>query len=405
MEEARPDQEARDRRLEWFRRARFGAYLWWGLHAQIGRNEWVMNRERIPIEEYEKLTETAVLRPDAASHWVQAVKSAGMRYMVVTAKHHDGYCLFDSKVSDYNSVARGPGRDVIAEYVDAARAAGIRVGIYYSQMDWRHPDGARCAKSEDARKRLVDYTHALVRELCTNYGPIDIWWWDVSWPLDADQWEADKLNAMVRQLQPDIIINDRTAMQVPEDFTISEGAITRPEEAGRMWEACMSIKGQPVVAGAANCINYLCQVASGGGNLLVPMHHTADGSVPQRILDTYALIGEWLDAYGHTVFEASDPMPQCWQTPGKFTRKGQTVYYHCHPWFGRELPIGGLRNKVLSARFCGGEPVEWIQKGDRLLLTGLPEEAPNPLDTVIEMEVEGEPGHELGSGYQLLEDA
>ncbi len=184
MDEARSAREDRDRRLEWFRRAHFGAYLWWGLHSQLGRGEWVMNRERIPIDEYERLTETAALRPDVARHWVSAVKSAGMRYMVMTAKHHDGYCLFDSKASDYNSVANGPGRDVIAEYVDAARSQGIGVGIYYSQMDWHHPDGVRCKKHDDARKRFVEYTHALVRELCTNYGKIDIWWWDVSWPLD-----------------------------------------------------------------------------------------------------------------------------------------------------------------------------------------------------------------------------
>jgi len=143
MNADRSTQEDRERRLEWFRRAHFGAYLYWGLHSQLGRGEWVMNRERIPTEEYESLARTATLRPDAARHWVEAVKSAGMRYMVVTAKHHDGYCLFDSKVSDYNSVARGPGRDVIAEYVDAARAEGIGVGIYYSQMDWHHPDGVR----------------------------------------------------------------------------------------------------------------------------------------------------------------------------------------------------------------------------------------------------------------------
>jgi len=396
-------QEDRDRRLEWFRRAHFGAYLYWGLHSQLGKGEWVMNRERIPIEEYEKLIQTSTLRPDAARCWVKAVKSAGMRYMVVTAKHHDGYCLFDSKVSDYNSVARGPGRDVIAEYVEAARAEGIGVGIYYSQMDWHHPDGMKCKKYEDARKRFVDYTHALVRELCTNYGKLDIWWWDVSWPLDADEWEADKLNAMVHQLQPDIIINDRTAMNVPEDFDISEGAIKKPEDENRMWEACMNMNGEPKAA-AARCINNLCQVAAAGGNLLVPLHHTPDGSVPQQALDTYPLIGRWLDAYGYTVFEATDPMPNCWQTPGKFTRKGQTVYYHCHPWVAPELPIGGLRNKVLSARFYGGDEVKWTQKGDRLVFSGLPEEAPDPIDTVIEMEVEGEPRHELGPGYQLIED-
>ncbi|MGC8835085.1 MAG: alpha-L-fucosidase, partial [Armatimonadota bacterium] len=137
-----PEEQDRERRLKWFREARFGMFIHWGLYSQLGRHEWVMNRERIPVEEYEKLADTWKPKPNAARDWAKLAKAAGMRYMVMTTKHHEGFCLFDSKLTDYNAAKRGPGRDLVAEYVEAARAEGLRVGFYYSLMDWHHPDGA-----------------------------------------------------------------------------------------------------------------------------------------------------------------------------------------------------------------------------------------------------------------------
>jgi alpha-L-fucosidase len=168
-----PDQQDRERRLKWFREARFGMFIHWGLYAKLGRHEWVMNRERIPVAEYEPLADAWKPEPNAARAWARLAKQAGMRYMVMTTKHHEGFCLFDSKLTDYNAAKRGPGWDLVAEYVEAARAEGPRVGFYYSLMDWHHPDGARCKKDEAARRRFVDYIHGQVRELCTNYGKLD----------------------------------------------------------------------------------------------------------------------------------------------------------------------------------------------------------------------------------------
>jgi len=401
-------QADRDRRMKWFREARFGMFIHWGLYAQLGRHEWVMNSERIPIDEYEKLADTWKPKPNAARHWARLAKQAGMRYMVMTTKHHEGFCLFDTKHTTYNAAKHGPGRDLVAEYVEAARAEGLRVGFYYSLMDWHHPDGALCIKNEDARRRFVDFTHGVVRELCTNYGKLDVMWYDVNWPLSAKGWESAKMNAMVRKLQPDIIINNRSGL--PEDFGTPEQHIT-PEEGGRDWEACMTFNESwgytPIDTGwkdAWQVVGMLREVASGGGNLLLNIGPAPDGSVPEPCEKALSEVGEWVSKYGPSVYEATDPMEHEWLITGSFTRKGSIAYFHCNRWPGTELAIGGLRNKVLGARFMGGPEIRFSQVRDRLVLHGLPKDAPNRLATVIELHVEGVPQQKLGAGYVLPEE-
>lgn len=403
-----PEEQDRERRLKWFREARFGMFIHWGLYSQLGRHEWVMNRERIPVQEYEKLADTWKPVPNAPRIWAKLAKQAGMRYMVMTTKHHEGFCLFGTELTDYNAVKHGPGRDLVAEYVEAARAEGLRVGFYYSLMDWHHPDGARCKKDEAARRRFVDFTHAIVRELMTKYGKIDIMWYDVNWPLTAEEWEAEKMNAMVRELQPDIIINNRSGL--PEDFGTPEQHIT-PEKGGRAWEACMTFNESwgytPIDTrwkDAWEVVRMLRQVAAGGGNLLLNIGPTPEGYVPEPCEKVLREVGHWLEEYGPSVYDAYDVCPQEWMVTGGFTFKGSTAYFHCNRWPGRELAIGGLRNKVLSARFMNGPNIKFTQTGDRLVLHDLPVNAPNPLATVIELQVEGQPKHVLGPGVVLLDE-
>jgi len=244
MSKARkPSKAERDRakRMQWWHEARFGMFVHWGLYSQLGRHEWVMNRERIPVAEYEKLAETFKPKPRPARQWARLAAKAGMKYMVMTTKHHEGFCLWDTAQTDYNAARCGPGRDLVREYVDACREFGLKIGFYYSLMDWHHPDGARCARSERARRRFLDFTQGCVRELMSNYGKIDIMWYDVSWPLGSPElWESRKMNRMVRRLQPEILINNRS--QLPEDFGTPEEHITAAE-AGRAWEACMTFNG------------------------------------------------------------------------------------------------------------------------------------------------------------------
>src|SRR6476620_11667734 len=202
----------RARRMKWWHEAKFGMFIHWGLYSTLGRHEWVMENEGIPAKEYEQYADRFKPKANAARAWASLAKRAGMKYMVMTTKHHEGFCNFDSKLTSYCATKRGPGRDLVKEYVAAARAEGLRFGFYYSLMDWHHPDGALSMKDDAARRRFVDYIHGQVREICSNYGKVDILWYDVNWPLTPEGWESEKMNRMVRQLQPGILINNRSGI-------------------------------------------------------------------------------------------------------------------------------------------------------------------------------------------------
>lgn len=401
-------EQDRQRRLEWFRAARFGMFVHWGLYSLIGRHEWAMNRERIPVEEYERLADAFRPLPRPATMWAQLAVETGMRYIVMTAKHHEGYCLWDSELTDYNSVRRGPGRDLVAEFVEAAREAGLRVGLYYSLNDWHHPDGRECLYDEEARNRFVEYTHALVRELCSNYGKIDILWYDCPYPLTAQGWESERMNAMVRSLQPDILINNRS--RIPEDFETPEQHIT-PAKGGRAWESCMTLNDSwgytPIDRNyktAWQVVRMLRQVASHGGNLLLNIGPAPDGSIPPVYREVFGQVGRWLEKNGPAIYDASEPMVQDWQATGDFTRRGNTAYFHCNRWPGSTLVIGGFETKVLSVRYPGGPAVEFEQTPGRLILKGLPMEAPDHLATVFEIECDGEPRQRLSPLMQAPDE-
>src|SRR5437588_7443283 len=228
----------REQRMQWWHAAKFGMFIHWGLYSVHGRHEWAMEDKAIPVEHDMQLAKQFKPKPNAPRDFARLAKAAGQKYMVMTTKHHEGFCNWDTKLTNYCATKQGPGRDLVREYVEAVRAEGLRVGFYYSLMDWHHPDGARCAHDEDARKRFVEYIHTHLRELLTNYGKVDVLWYDVSWPLDAAGWESERMNKMVFELQPDIIVNNRN--KLPGDFSTPEQQI-RAEEGGRAWESCMTM--------------------------------------------------------------------------------------------------------------------------------------------------------------------
>src|SRR6202012_5416009 len=195
-----PSTPEQIRRMQWWHAAKFGMFIHFGLYSQHARHEWAMEDEAIPIDEYMALAQQFNPKPGSQRAWAKLARAAGMKYMVMTTKHHEGFCNFDTKLTDFCATKQGPKRDLVREYVDAARAEGLRVGFYYSLMDWHHPDGIKCEKDEEARKRFVAYTHGLIRELMTNYGKIDILWYDVDKPLTAEQWESERMNKMVFEL-------------------------------------------------------------------------------------------------------------------------------------------------------------------------------------------------------------
>jgi alpha-L-fucosidase len=402
----------RGERMRWWREARFGMFVHWGLYSQIGRHEWVMNRERIPVAEYEKLADSWKPKERPAREWARLAAQAGMKYMVMTTKHHEGFCLWDSQQTDYNAVRRGPGRDLVREYVEACREFGLKVGFYHSLMDWHHPDGARCAYDEDARRRFLDYIQGCARELCTNYGRIDIWWHDVSWPLSSPEaWESVKMNGMIRELQPHILINNRS--QLDEDFGTPEEHVTAAEE-GRAWEACMTFNGSwgympssPDWRTVREVIGMLQTAAAGQGNLLLNIGPTPDGSVPLESVERLEAVGQWIGRYGEAMYGAVDRAQgkMEWVPTGQWTIKGNTAYFWCTRWPGQELVIGGLRVPVNKVTLLAtGKPVAFEQTINRLVLKGLPAENPDAIAgvSVIKLECDAPPRQILGAGCVVI---
>jgi alpha-L-fucosidase len=403
--------KSRVRRMAWWREARFGMFVHWGLYSQLGRHEWVMNRERIPAAEYEKLAATWKPKDRPMREWARLAVDAGMKYMVMTTKHHEGFCLWDTRQTGYNAVKHGPGRDLVREYVDACREAGLRVGFYYSLMDWHHPDGARCAKDQKARRRFLDFTQGCVHELMSSYGPIDILWYDVSWPLSSPRlWESAKMNAMVRRLQPQIIINNRA--QLPEDFGTPEERIAA-EDPGRAWEACMTFNGSWGYFPSAPdsdwhssraVIGMVQNVAATGGNLLLNIGPAPDGSVPPLACDRLLPVGRWLARHGEAVYGRLDRVDEhleMWLNHGSWTLRGPVAYYWTGRWVGPEIAIGGLKTRVKRISILGtGAPVSFEQSPNRLVMRGLPAVCPDDIlgYGVLKLEFERRPRQVLGHG-------
>ena len=399
-------------RLRWWQEARFGMFVHWGLYAQLGRHEWVMNRERIPVEAYEQLAETWQPKERPAREWARLAKQAGMKYMVMTTKHHEGFCLWDTQQTDYSAVKHGPGRDLVREYVEACREFDLKIGFYYSLMDWHHPDGARCATDGAARRRFLDFIQGCVRELCSNYGKIDILWYDVSWPLpDAEAWETVKMSSEVRQLQPHILINNRAKLD--EDFGTPEEQVTAAEE-GRAWEACMTFNGSwgympisPDWRSVREVIGMLRTAAAGRGNLLLNIGPAPDGSVPEEAVERLAAVGKWVERNGEALYGQVDRVQgrMDWMPTGSWTLKGNAAYFWCSRWPGEELVIGGLRTKVeRTSLLATDEPISFEQTEDRLVLKGLPESAPDEIAgvTVIKLVCDAAPRQVLGPGCVVL---
>ena len=392
-----PDASDADRirRMQWWHEARFGMFIHWGLYSVLGRHEWAMEQEGIPVSEYEQVAKKFNPKPDSPRGFAKLAKAAGQKYMVMTSKHHEGFCNFDTKLTNYCAPKQAAGRDLLREYVEAARAEGLRFGFYYSLMDWHHPDGARCATDSDARKRFVEYTHGLIRELMTNYGKVDVLWYDVDWPLNAEQWESERMNKMVFELQPDIIVNNRNGL--PGDFSTPEQEI-RAEKGTRAWESCMTLNdswGYQAAddnwKSARTIIRNLVTCSRDGGNYLLNIGPRGDGSIPQDSVRVLSEVGQWLSRNGEAIHTTDVCQVRHSEFAG-FTRKGNTLYMHVHFWPGDTIALGGLTTKVKSARLlASGHELKFDQETFRVRFTGLPAEAPDMPVTTLAIECDAEP--------------
>ncbi len=405
-------QEKCKERTEWFTEAHFGMFITWGLYSLLGRGEWVMYREGIPADEYAALARQWNPRPYSPESWCLAARNAGMRYAVLTTLHHDGFALFDTKADSFNSMNTPARLDFVAEFVAACRKYGLRVGLYYSLVDWRFVNNGKDVAAEAAKMKEIGY--AQIRELMSNYGKIDILWYDGSCcptkpnPTTEDIaafWEADKLNAMVRTLQPDIMINNRSGVE--GDFGTIEGVnIIRPPKGAAVWEACLTLGDDDFSNWGysrsslnrrtpAQALLLLLHTLEFGGNLLLNVGPDPDGIIPPWQQEILSVIGSWVRenqeaVYGTVATNLARARPiNCHQgnSCGFFTAKGDTLYFYLYEWPGRETRIPLLRKEISSVSVLKtGQslPFRRDQSG-ALIISGLPETPIDPLCTVLKL--------------------
>ena len=376
----------------WFVRDRFGLFIHWGVYALPARHEWVKQREQIPDEVYQKYFKH--FDPDLYDPelWAAAASGAGMKYFVITTKHHDGFCLWDSALTDYKATHTPAGRDLLRPMVEAFRGKGLRVGFYHSLIDWHHPhfviddvhsmrnhpDRAELNEGRD-QQQYSEYLHGQVRELLTGYGDIDVLFYDFSYPAGThgrlagfqgkgrDDWDSEKLLALTRELQPGIIVNDRLDLSEVEggwDIRTPEQFMPRQwvEVDGQpvVWETCQTFSGswgyhrdEASWKSVDQLIRMLVEVVSKGGNLLLNVGPTGRGEFDERALERLAGIGAWMRRHGRSIYGcAAAPeefvCPQdCRLTYNPETRR---LYVHVFAWPFRQLHLDGLAGKVEYAQ-------------------------------------------------------
>ena len=403
-------------RLKWFRQARYGMFLHFGPYAAYGRGEQVLFREHMDQRDYaEKACRWNPEHYDPKV-WADVARRSGMKYAVLTTRHHDGYCLWDSRHTDYTSAKQAPKRDFVREYVEAFRAAGLRVGLYYSLLDWRIP--AYFAGPEhdpDGWRVMRRYIHDQVEELLTNYGPIDIIWFDGVWPRTAEDLGSAELVEKIRELQPGIIINNRLgraeSAQLQADGgegaggTQEFGDFGTPEqhivpESGRVWEACMVTgwrlwgytrgeRWRP----ADLLLGMLCDCAEQGGNLLMNVGPQPDGLLPPEFVERAQSIGSWLEVHGEAIFGADGGNVTEFVTRGTQTVSGNNLYLIIRFWDGEPvLRLADLTTPVKRVELLTtGQELSFTQNDQAVIIQGLPREAPSRLFPVIKLECDGKP--------------
>lgn len=365
----------------WFVHDRFGLFIHWGTYAAAARHEWVKNRERISDADYQKYFNH--FDPDLfdPTTWAREAKNAGMKYFVITTKHHEGFCLWDSALTDYKAPNTPAGRDLLRPIVDAFRAEGFKVGFYHSLIDWHHPqfpiDGLHpmrdnlefreAEKSRDIRL-YAEYLHGQTRELLTQFGKIDIMWFDFSYPSsdwgwskgkNREDWQSEKLIAMVRELQPGIIVNDRLDLETadvktPEQYQPREWLKVNGKPV--VWEACQTMNGswgydrdnldwKPVDM----LVRMLIDSVSKGGNMLLNVGPNARGEFEPKAVERLRGIGEWMRLHQRAIYgcTASDytPPPDC-----RYTQNGKRLYLHLFAWPFQHVHLEGLAGKVEYAQ-------------------------------------------------------
>ena len=405
-------------RIKWWRGARFGMFIHWGLYAIPGRGEWVQWNEQIPVGEYARLADQ--FKPEGLDFdtWTEVAKAAGMKYMVMTTRHHDGFALFDDGANPFTSVTTGARRDFVADYVKSVRKAGLGVGLYYSPMDWRFPGYFFPDLQRESAEAMREQYHRQVAKLLGNYGQIDVLWFDggeTDWLNFGADWkdvsspakwvarpagqhykggfdmQHEKVYAAIRRLQPQVLINGRADM--PPDFLSREtDAALGDFDNQRPWELCTTIAGAWGYQGGAQVktlkhyIQLLAKVAGRDGNLLLNVGPGPDGRIDPPQVERLREIGAWLGKYGKSIYDTRGG-PFLPAQYGTSTHSGKTVYLHVLNWPRDKLVLPAIPARIVRAALLSGGEAAFAQTEQGIELA-VPPAARDAIDTVIALELD-----------------
>jgi len=397
----------------WFQDAKFGLFIHWGVYSVLGKGEWVMNNDKMPISEYEKLPAQFNPTEFNPAEWVATAKAAGMKYITITSRHHDGFAMFDSKVSDWNIVQRTPyKKDVMKMLAEECRKQGVKLFFYYSQLDWHHPDyfprgrtGQTAGRPEGGEwSHYIDYMDGQLKELLTNYGPIGGIWFDGMWDKPQADWRLQQTYGLIHNLQPSALVgsNHHQAPIPGEDFQMFEkdlpGANTagfNTTEVGALpLETCETINGawgynasDKRFKSAKDLIHYLVRAAGNNANFLLNVGPMPTGKIQPEFVQRLSEVGQWLQKNGEAIYGTrGGPLtPRPW---GVTTRKGNTVYLHILNWQDPVLAMPKLPQKVKTAKLLkDGSKVEFYENDKFGFFVRVPQGAHDETDTIIALEL------------------
>jgi alpha-L-fucosidase len=394
-------------RIAWFNDAKFGMFIHWGPFSVQGADPenafdyFEMKDKAEPRVVFRKYAEGFNPKSFDAKKWMDIAKAGGMKYVVFTSKHHDGYCLFDSRLTDWDSMDMAPKRDYVRELVKAARETDLKIGFYYSMLDWRRPD-----YFSDINGFVDNYLFGQVRELCSNYGPIDCVWFDGEWDYSADVWRAPELVKMIRELQPKTLVNDRLGKgergvtplsdfytrEQPEEVNV---AMSFEHQKPYSWEACMTIGDYWQYSlkdvhfkEPSELVRILVDVVSRGGNLLLNVGPTPDGIIPQQLEERVRAVGAWLDDNGESIYGTTrspfGPLHDAW-----CAAKGNRLYIHLQKRPDGPVQLPGLKNAIKKAWLL--KTSEPLKVDDAAKSIEPPSVLPDVFMTTIAVELDGLP--------------
>jgi len=400
---------------DWFAEARYGLFIHYGLYSLLGRGEWALNREQIPLADYRKLARKFTAAKFDAGKICDLAVRAGMKYVVLTTMHHEGFRLYDSALSDFTTVKTACGRDLVRELVEAARSRGLRIGLYHTLNQWMdQPDAVAALEDKAAYEVFIRNTFDRIRELVTKFNPIDIMWYDGWWPFNAEGWRGEEMNAMVRRIQPHILFNNRNGL--PGDFTTPEGHLGAPKP-WRPWEACITMnnswgfhRGDKAWKTPQQVVEMLATVAQGRGNLLFNIGPKGDGSIPEPSVRLLETVGAWLRRNGEAIFntdlftydlQQKGDHRGDWNSHGPMTCRGNALYWLVQRWPGKTLNLAGLKTRVIKVTLLGtNQDLPFVQDDGKVTVTGLPLRAPDPVCPVLRFTCDSAPSVYLTGGMR-----